>query len=348
MLSLRAAVVVGITALLGTKLTTCRSPGEGGSDPNPGKPEVTDVTLKGVDTSDLTTREKADWSRYVTEFLAPCPDQPVSLAQCVNEARPCKACVPAARYLKLQARRGRVRAQVEASYRARFAPEAVKNIDVSGAPAKGAASPSVLIAEFADFECPACAGVRPVLDETIEKYPGEVRLVFKHFPLAMHPNAEKAARAAVAAFKQNKFWDMHRVLFENQRELAPDNVEKLARELGLDMKRFVQDRDSEATADAVARDRKQGEALDISSTPSLFINGRQFPPTPDLHQDLEEWIKLEIELLKGEAPKPAPKPPAPSAAAPSAAAAPAPPPPSAAAAPAPPPPSAVAPGAPKK
>jgi protein-disulfide isomerase len=339
MLSLRAAVVVGITALLGTKLTTCRSPGEGGNDPSPGKPEVADVTLKGVDTSDLTTREKAEWSRYVTEFLAPCPDQPVSLAQCVNEARPCKPCAPAARYLKREARRGRVRAQVEASYRARFAPEAVKNIDVSGAPAKGAASPSVVIAEFADFECPACAGVRPVLDETIEKYPGEVRLVFKHFPLAMHPNAEKAARAAVAAFKQNKFWDMHRVLFENQRELAPDNVEKFARELGLDMKRFAQDRDSEATADAVARDRKQGEALDISSTPSIFINGRQFPPTPDLQQDLEEWVKLEIELLKGEAPKPpAPKSPAPSAAvaAPSAAPAPAP----SAASPAP--------GAPKK
>jgi protein-disulfide isomerase len=314
MLSLRAAFVVGIAALLGTMSTACRSPGEGGNGPSPGKPDAIDVTLKGVDTSDLTTREKAEWSRYVTEFLAPCPDQPVSLAQCVNEARACTACAPAARYLKTQARRGRVRTQVEASYRARFSPEAVKNIDVSGAPGKGAVSPTVLIAEFADFECPACAAARAVLDGIVEKYPNDVQLVFKHFPLSMHPNAEKAARAAVAAQKQNKFWEMHKAMFENQLELSVENVEKFARESGIDLKRFREDRDSEATADRVARDRKNGEALDISGTPSLFINGRQFPPTTDFQQDLEEWVKLEVELKRSSGTKPAAAPavPAPS------------------------------------
>ena len=72
MLSLRAAFVVGIAALLGTRLTTCRSPGEGGTEPSPGKSEAAavDVNLKGVDTSELTSREKAEWSRYVSDFLA--------------------------------------------------------------------------------------------------------------------------------------------------------------------------------------------------------------------------------------------------------------------------------------
>jgi hypothetical protein len=308
MLSLRAAVMVGIAAILGTKLTTCRSPGEGGTEPTPGKPEVVDVTLKGVDTSELTGREKAEWSRYVTEFLSPCAEHPVSLSQCVNEGRDCKACVPAARYLMTQARRGRVRSQVESSYRVRFSPEAVKKLDLAGAPSKGAPGATVVIAEWADFECPACDAARTVLDGMLEKYPNDVRLVFKHFPLSMHPNAEKAARAAVAAQKQNKFWEMHEILFENQTELSPENVEKLAREVGLDMKRFAQDRDSEATADSVAKDRKQGETLDLKSTPSVFVNGRLFPPSTDFKEDMEEWVKLEVELTKGSPSKAAASP----------------------------------------
>lgn len=317
-------------------MTTCRSPGDPGGETNPGKPEVVNATLKGIDTSDLTSREKAEWSRYVTEFLAPCPEHPVSLAQCVNEDRPCKACGPAARYLKQQARRGHVRSQVEANYRARFSPEAVKKLDLEGAPAKGAANPKVVIAEWADFECPACGAVRGVLDEMLEKYPNDVRLVFKHFPLSMHPNAEKAARAAVAAQKQDKFWQMHSALFENQTQLAPENIDKLAREIGLDMKRFAQDRDSEATADLVARDRKQGEKLELSATPSIFINGRHFALSQDLEQDLEEWVKLEIELATGSAPKPAPKPAPPSSGAVPAAPTNTPPQPAASASPAPP------------
>jgi protein-disulfide isomerase len=320
MLSWRAAIVVGITAWFGTKLTTCRSPGEGGAEPSPGKSEVADVTLKGIDTSELTTREKGEWSRFVSELLAPCPDQAVSIAQCVNEARPCTACAPAARFLLTQARRGRVRAQVEATYKARFAPDTVKNIDLSGAPSKGAPSARVVIAEWADFECPACAATRPVLDDLIKEYPNDVRLVFKHFPLSMHPNAEKAARSAVAAQRQNKFWELHAALFENQEKLDVENIERLARDAGLDLKRFVQDRDSEAAADSVARDRKQGEALDLKSTPSLFINGRLFALTgSDLKEELEEWVKLELELQSARAPSRAAPSPSTSASAPASA-----------------------------
>lgn len=310
MFSLRAAVLVGIAAIVSI---TCRSPGEGGTEPASGKPDVSEVTLPGIDTSDLTSREKAEWSRYVTEFLSPCAEHPVNLSQCVMESRACKACVPAARYLKAQARFGRVRAQVEASYRSRFSPEAVRKLDLGDSPSKGPSGAPVVIVEWADFECPACEAANLALEELLKKHPNHLRLVFKHFPLSMHPNAEKAARAAVAAQKQGKFWELHRVLFQNQAALSPDNVEKLARETGLDMKRFAQDRDSEMTADSVAHDRKQGETLEIKSTPSLFINGRQFPPTTEFKVDLEEWVKLEIELTtSAQAPLP-PASPLPSA-----------------------------------
>lgn len=295
MFSLRIAVLIGIAAIA----LACRSPGERGTEPAAAKPGVTDVSLPGIDTQDLTSREKAEWSQYVTEFLSPCPEHPVSLAQCVTEGRTCAACAPAARYLKNQARLGRVRSQVEASYRSRFSPELVKKLHLGSSPSKGPSEARVVIVEWADFECPACEAASATLNELLKKYPNDLRLVFKHFPLGMHPNAEKAARAAVAAHKQGKFWEMHGALFDHQSALSMDNVEKLAREIGLDIKRFANDRDSEVTADLVTQDRKQGEDLGIKSTPALFINGRQFPPSTDFPVELEDWVKLEIELLRG-------------------------------------------------
>jgi protein-disulfide isomerase len=220
----------------------------------------------------------------------------------VNESRPCKGCKPAAQYLLEQVRRGRTRTQVEAAYRARFAPDQVKNLDISGAASKGPEGAPIVIVEFADFECPACAAARPVVEGVFEQHPGQVRLIFKHFPLGMHPNAEKAARAAVAAQRQNKFWELYGLLFDNQSALSPENVEKLAEKAGLDMARFRQDRDSEAVADSVARDRKHGEALALDSTPTLYINGRKFPATTDFKQDLGDWITLEL-TLKGVTPE---------------------------------------------
>lgn len=296
MLSLRAAVVIGVAAWMSARMTTCRSPGEGGSEPSPAKRETVDVTLPQVDTSALTTREKSEWSGYVSEFLAPCPDQPVSLAQCVQQSRACKACLPAARFLVDLARRGQVRQTVEAVYKARFSPDSVKTLSLVDSPSKGPADARVVLAEFADFQCPACGAARPVIEEALKRHPRDVRLVFKHFPLTSHENAEKAARAAVAALKQNKFWEMHAVLFENQQKLDRETVEGLAKSIGLDMKRFLQDRDSEATADVVARDRKQGEGLALQSTPSIFVNGRPLVIVSDLPEDLESWIQSELEL----------------------------------------------------
>jgi hypothetical protein len=187
-MSPKVLAVIGLFALSSSRLTTCRSPGEGGGDKSP--PREKNVEIKGIDTSALTARERTEWSAEVSELLSPCPDQPVSIAQCVNEARACTACLPAARYLLEQVQRGRTRSQVESAYRARFAADQVKNIEIGDAPTKGPAGAPVVIVEWADFECPACGAMRPVLDELVEKYPNGVRIAFKHYPLSMHPNAE--------------------------------------------------------------------------------------------------------------------------------------------------------------
>lgn len=292
--------VVVAAALLGG--AACRSPAESPKEPPPPVEESTSSSkpaeLPGVDTSALTSREKGKWSEYVTELLAPCPDQPVSVAQCVTESKPCAACVPAAKFLVDRVRRGDARQQAEAAYRARFSPEAVKTLDIDGSPAKGAERPLVTVVEWADFECPFCAVAAPLLKELVEKHPDEVRMVFKHYPLAAHQHAENAARAAVAAHQQGKFWPLSQALFEAQKEgLDEDKVLELARAAGLEMKGFQTALGSEATADSVARDRKQADELGLEGTPMIYINGRYFNFDHfDIRQDLEPWVELEIAM----------------------------------------------------
>jgi len=313
MLSFRAASALALFAFLNTKLTTCRSPGESAADASPTRSETKDVTLPGVDTASLTSREKSEWSRFVSELRSPCPDQPVSLAQCVSESRACRACVPAAKALAKQVQRGRTRQQIEGFYKARFAADQLKEITLEDSPSKGNPGAPVLLVEFADFQCPACRAARPIVEEALKKHEGQTRLVFKNFPLSIHQYGEKLARSARAAQAQGKFWEMYAALFDNQDRISPAVIDELAKGLGLDMAKFQKDSESEAVADAVSRDRKQGERLDIQSTPTLYINGRAFPATADFPEDLEDWINLEVELTGGAAPTPAAAP-APSAA----------------------------------
>jgi predicted DsbA family dithiol-disulfide isomerase len=281
--------------LVNLNVATCRSPGEGGGgQETASKEEAKTVKLDGVDTSALTAREQKDWSTYVSELLAPCPDQPVSLAQCVKEARPCTLCLPAAKFLVERVTRGGTRSQVESAFRIRFAPDTVKSVEEGDSPSKGAKEASVVIVEWADFQCPYCGAAAPIIDKLPEKYPGQVRLVFKNYPLASHQNSEIAARASVSAGKQGKFWEMHHALFANQQS-------GLAKDLGLDEKKFVAELDAEATADAVNRDRKQAEKLGLRGTPMIYVNGRNFEIEQfNLLEDLGPWLELEIEQRTGQ------------------------------------------------
>jgi thiol-disulfide isomerase/thioredoxin len=283
-------------AALATYQSTCRSSAGAGQAPGGGGAE-NEVNLAGVDTGSLTAREKKDWSTWVSELLAPCPSEPVSVAQCVKESRKCAKCLPAARLLLRQVRAGKSRSQAEEAFFARFSPDRVKAVDPGDSPSKGPATAPVTIVEWADFECPHCRHAAPVLEKAVDANPGKVRFVYKFYPLQAHVHGESAARAAVAAMKQGKFWEMHHVLFEHQEAMEPRDIEKYARTIGLDMVKFKADWESEATADRVSRDRKQGDALSLSGTPAIYINGREFDLTKfDLNEDLPEWIAVELEV----------------------------------------------------
>lgn len=141
------------------------------------------------------------------------------------------------------------------------------------APIKGAKEPLVTIVEYSDFECPFCSGFAATLDELVKAYPGDVRIVFQQFPLPMHRGAEPAARAAIAAQAQGRFWAMHDRLFR-ERHPDTDALVSAADDLGLDTKAFAAALDDPATAKRVADEQANGRTIGVRSTPNFFVNGR--------------------------------------------------------------------------
>jgi len=248
-----------------------------------------DVQLNGVDTSDLIPRERHEWSRQVKELLAPCPEVAVSIEQCVRERRPCDKCLDAANFIKKAVRDGMSPEQVERLYHARFDP--VPIIPLDGSPSKGPDTARVVVVEFADFECGHCAQAAPTLDEIWKRHQTDVKFVFKFLPLSMHPHAVIAARAAIAAGNQGKFWEMHDVLFANQNRLERADLDNYAKAMQLDLDKFTADFDSAATTERLQRDKALADQLKVRGTPSLFVNNR---PYEGKGGSLEEYIVSEL------------------------------------------------------
>ena len=108
----------------------------------------------------------------------------------------------------------------------------------------------------------------------LEKYPNDVKLVVKHFPLPMHVYARKAAIAALAAGRQGKFWEIHEKLFANQKDLSDAKVEAIAQELGLNMEQFNKDLKDSAIASLIDRDINNGREANVQGTPTIFVSGK--------------------------------------------------------------------------
>ena len=268
--------------------STCHGQSGGEVSKDPSTPTL-DVTIPGIDISALTPREKKEWSGYVSSFLAPCSDVPVSIAQCAIEKRNCRKCLPAAKFVLKAVRDGMSQEQVETGYHNRFDPDKVRSVDIGNSPSKGPVSAPITVIEFADFECPYCAMMAPILEQVWQQHSQEMRFVYKFMPLSGHPHGDPAARAAIAALDQGKFWEMHDKLFANRDHLEQSDLDAYAKELGLDLNRFHADMQSQATSDRIAADRKLADSLDVKGTPTIYLNGREF----DVHQDMNEWIAQE-------------------------------------------------------
>lgn len=138
----------------------------------------------------------------------------------------------------------------------------------------------VRIVEFGDYQCPACGAAYPITKAVVAKNSSKIYLVFRNFPLSIHPNSQISAKAAEAAALQGKFWQMHDILYEKQNDWATSQnpkelFDQYAKSIELDVDKF--DKDLDSVTGQVNSDYSLGNTVGVSSTPTFFINGQKYP-----------------------------------------------------------------------
>lgn len=170
--------------------------------------------------------------------------------------------------------------------------------ETGGAWVKANTNSSVVLAEYSDFQCPACATWKSLIDLVIEKYGKDIRFEYRDFPLqSIHKRAFGAAKAAEAAGRQGKFWEMHDLLFANQSTWSESLgfesiIKKYATELKLNTDQFMDDYNSKVVSDIVQSDIVKGNKLGINATPTLYLNNEKIQP-----QSEEDFYKLIEEAI---------------------------------------------------
>jgi protein-disulfide isomerase len=160
--------------------------------------------------------------------------------------------------------------------------------------ASGTREASVVVVEFADYQCPYCQKAAPNLDKLQKDFGDKVSIVYKDFPLPMHPFAEKAAEAARCAGAQGKFWEYHDLLFRDKK-LEMNDLKQQARTLNLDAARFDRCLDSSEQASAVKKDLDEGTRLGVSGTPSFFVNGHFYSGALE-YSSLRDAVQQQLSL----------------------------------------------------
>lgn len=149
---------------------------------------------------------------------------------------------------------------------------------------QGSADAHVTLEEFGDFQCPPCAALSDPINEIAKNHAGKLRVIFRHFPLPNHAHAREAACVAEAAALQGRFWPMHDLLYREQANWSKaEDVRSLfnayAGLLGLQLEQFSRDLESEKVNARVEADHQRGATIGVTTTPTVFVNGRAVPPS---------------------------------------------------------------------
>jgi protein-disulfide isomerase len=246
-----------------------------------------------IDTSKLAEDAKQTFDKLSESLKSPC-GKAHSLRTSYLTDHACKRGPYAARYvialLEDEVTEDRIIEQYTSKYDSTAAP--IK-LDVSRAPHIGDPGAPVRLVEFFDYGCPHCAQMRPVLEKVAAEHAGQVVEYFMMFPLGnpVWPHSKSAAQAALAAGAQQKFPQMHALLFEKAPAHNEAEVTAYAQQLGLDVTTFAAD--YKAAVTQVESDRAQGDAAGIQATPTLFFNDRKYEG-PYHPRYLGMWIDEEI------------------------------------------------------
>jgi protein-disulfide isomerase len=181
-------------------------------------------------------------------------------------------------------------------------PPVVKKVEApADAASFGPAMAKVTIVQWSDFQCPYCARSAPLVEQLRQAYPKDVRFVFRHLPLPMHPDAPNAAKAGVAAQAQGKFWQMHDWMYAHQRELDRASLEKAAASFGMDLAKFKAVMDNPSTDARIKADMQAAQGVGVSATPTFFVNGRErvggWPSFDALKTEIDKEIARADKLL---------------------------------------------------
>ncbi|MBI2644137.1 MAG: DsbA family protein [Candidatus Wildermuthbacteria bacterium] len=166
--------------------------------------------------------------------------------------------------------------------------------------AKGNRDAKIVLVEYGDFQCPACALYEPVVEQLEEDYGDRMTFIYRHFPLRnVHAQADLAAQASEAAALQGRFWEMHDLLYQNQNEWAKnDKAEEIfvgyAVSLGLDKERFSQDMNSDAVKTKVENDFQGGVKSGVNGTPNFYLNGKKIE-NPGSYDEFKQLLNQELE-----------------------------------------------------
>jgi protein-disulfide isomerase len=148
---------------------------------------------------------------------------------------------------------------------------------------QGPPNAPVTLLEYGDYQCPYCGQAYPIIKQVQKHLGSKLRFVVRNFPITqIHPHAQHAAEAAESAAEQNKFWEMHDHLYENQQALDDNHLEKYASKLGLDLVKFNHDMSSHAHAQRIREDFLSGVRSGVNGTPTFYINGIRYNGSWDL------------------------------------------------------------------
>jgi protein-disulfide isomerase len=230
---------------------------------------------KDVDLSGLSASQRETFFTIINQESSAC-GKPHSLATSLRDDPDCRNSLLVAQLIADRLVAGQTPADIKLQIDEVSAALTPVEIDLEGRAVWGNPKAPVTIVVFADFQCPRCKSEAPVLREQVTERRGQVKLVFKHFPLAGHPRGEPAAIAVEAAHQQGKFWEMHDLVFANQTQLEDADLERYAGQIPeLDVAKWKADYASPEVEAAVVRDRAAGKSLALTGTPTVFVNGRR-------------------------------------------------------------------------
>jgi len=231
---------------------------------------------QGIDRSALVQKE-------ITSKISPVTDDDIGFWYQTNQARVQGASLdqvrqPIRQFLT-QERMQVIREQYLGTLKAKTTVRVVldpprQTVATEGSPAKGPANAPIELVVFSDFQCPYCFRAAPTVNQVLSAYGDKIHFVYRHYPLANHPNARPAAEAAACAADQGKFWPFHDRLFQDPSKLGPSELKRDAADLGLDTAKFDGCVDSHKLKAIVDADLQAGQEAGVDGTPAFFINGR--------------------------------------------------------------------------